>query len=119
LKNILIVDDESEVCDFLSEFFEERGFSTNKAGSSEETLKQLEVKQPEYCILDIKMPGVSGIELLKTIKFQYPETRVVMLTALDNRELVEQALKLGAENYLVKPINLDSLDKLFSKSSTV
>ena len=115
MKNLLIVDDESDICDFLSDFFKSKGIIARTALSADEALAKIGVQMPDLCLLDIRMPRVDGLELLGIIKAKYPKLRAVMLTALDSQDLIDKALSLGAESYLVKPIDLESLEQFVER----
>ncbi|OGX05488.1 MAG: hypothetical protein A3G87_09800 [Omnitrophica bacterium RIFCSPLOWO2_12_FULL_50_11] len=107
---LLIVDDEVEICDFLKSFFEERDYQVITATSGEEALEWVEKAKPKVVLLDIKMPGMSGIEVLEAIKQKEPGTKVIMVTAIETRDKIEQCLRLGADNYITKPLSLEYLE---------
>lgn len=108
---MLVVDDEPEICEFLQSFFEERDFKVLTALSGEEALRVIEKERPEIILLDIKMPGIDGIEVLKRVKEKHAGIRVIMVTALETSEKIEKALKSGADNYITKPLSLEYLEK--------
>ncbi len=103
MKTLLIVDDESKVCLLLSRFFEQRGLRTLTATSGTEALQKLEAETPEYLLLDIRMPDMSGLEVLKLAKQRHPRLNVVMLTGCTDAEAAQTAFQLGATDYLTKP----------------
>jgi len=105
MKSLLIVDDEPKICSLLSHFFEAHGFRTRTAHSGAEAIQTLHAEVPDYLLLDIRMPGMSGLDVLRLAKKEYPHLRVVMVTALDNVEMAEQALTLGASHYVTKPFS--------------
>ena len=107
---LLVVDDEEEICDFLKGFFEERNFEVQVAHSGKDALERIEASQPDVCLLDIKMPDMDGIEALKRIKRTYPKVKVIMVTAIETNEKIEEAIKLGADNYITKPLSLEYLE---------
>ena len=107
MKRLLIVDDEVKICSLLSRFFEDRGFSTRVAHSGREALATLQTDVPDHVLLDIRMPGMSGIEVLRAAKQRYPHLHVVMVTASDNEQMAKAALELGAADYFTKPFRLD------------
>jgi len=111
MKKILVVDDEVEICEFLKLFFEERGFQVNTAYSGDQALEAINKDLPHVCLLDVNMPGVDGLETLKQIKARYPHVKVIMVTALETREKIEQAMRYGADNYITKPLSLEYLEK--------
>lgn len=111
MAKLLVVDDESEICDFLRGFFQERGYDVRTAQSGDEALQEIERDKPDVMLLDIKMPGKDGLEVLREVKRRKPDVRVIMVTALETSEKIEQAMRLGADNYITKPLSLDYLEQ--------
>lgn len=111
MKNLLIVDDETEICDFLKSFFEERDFEVRTANSGEEAIGLVAKVQPQVVLLDVHMPGMDGMRALREIKSGFPKVKVIMVTALETREKIEEAMRLGADNYITKPLSLEYLEK--------
>lgn len=111
MKRILVVDDELEICEFLNSFFEERFYEVETACSGPEALKKAQEFSPHIVLLDIQMPKMDGLEVLKVLKQNYPKVKVIMVTALETREKIETALRLGADNYITKPLSLEYLEK--------
>lgn len=110
LANVLLVDDESEFVETFSERLTMRNLEILKAFSGEEALQVLEAHQDiEIVILDVKMPGMDGIETLRKIKERHPLTEVVMLTGHANVEVAIEGMELGAFDYLMKPMAIDDL----------
>jgi len=107
---LLIVDDEVEICDFLKMFFEERDFDVEVAYSGADALQKAAVFKPAVMLLDIKIPGMDGLEVLKRVKKEFPGIRVLMVTALETSEKINEALRLGADNYITKPLSLEYLE---------
>ncbi len=107
---LLVVDDESEICEFLKSFFEERNYQVAVANSGEEALERVKQEKPQVILLDIKMPGMDGIQTLKEIKSKYPKSKVIMVTAIETRDKIEECLRLGADNYITKPLSLEYLE---------
>lgn len=107
MRHMLIVEDERDICDCLQEFFSTRGFNVSSAFSGEEAIQKLEgeTRKPDVILLDILLPGVSGIEVLKRVKDIHPQARVVMVTALDREDLRLQARRYGACGYVTKPFD--------------
>ena len=110
MKTLLIVDDEAKICEILSRFFESRGFQTDVAQSGFEAIDKLRAGAPDLLLLDVRMPDLSGLDVLKVAKRRYPNLRVVMVTALDDHEATETAFQLGACDYITKPLRLDDED---------
>ncbi len=107
---ILIVDDEMDVCDFVKHFFEERNYRVFTALNSAEALRLLKKEKPRIVLLDVKMPGMDGIETLKKIRDFDKKVTVIMVTAVDDRSSMERAEKLGAAKYVTKPLVLEELE---------
>ena len=106
-KSLLIVDDEPKICEMLSRFFAERGFQTSTATSGHQAIETVTKSCPDYLLLDIRMPDLSGLEVLKMVKTYCPGVKVIMVTAIDDRETAETAFRLGAADYITKPFELD------------
>ena len=106
-RRMLIVDDEQLVCQGLQEYFGGKGYATATAFSGEEALSALTAHGPfDIVLLDIMLPGIHGLEVLKRAKQLHPRTRVVIMTALEQGELVESARANGADAFVRKPFNL-------------
>jgi len=106
---ILVVDDELIVRDSLKEWLEDEGFQVEMAESGPETLEKLTKENFNLMLLDIKMPGMDGVEVLKRSRELHPELPVVMMTAYATVETAVEAMKIGALEYLMKPFDPDSL----------
>jgi DNA-binding response OmpR family regulator len=111
MNKLLIVDDEIEICEFLKSFFEDRDFKVAVASNGAQALEQVALFHPEVVLLDIQMPGMDGLQVLKRIKEIYPKVKVIMVTAVETQEKIEEAMRLGADNYITKPLSLEYLEK--------
>lgn len=100
---ILIVDDEETVRNVLSQVLQEDGYAVSAAANGEQALEFLEHRWFALVITDIKMPGMSGMELLAAIKRRFPETQVIIITSHASLETTLEALRHGAYDYLFKP----------------
>jgi len=110
-RRILVVDDDADFRSMLSEHLGDKpGCEARSAASGEEALMMLVKYQPQVVLLDVTMPGMGGIETLRRIKARYPALRVLMVTGLEERGLAQEALALGASDYLKKPFDLSYLD---------
>ncbi len=105
--NVLIVDDEPAVCDWLREELVERSYDCSEALDGVSALHRLSEKNFQVVLLDIKLPGMSGIDLLREIRLHHSSTSAIMLTAVDEVDTAVKAMKLGAADYIVKPFDLD------------
>ncbi len=111
MNKLLVVDDETEICEFLKSFFEERAFQVTTVSNGELALAQVDLIKPQVVLLDIHMPGIDGMNVLRQIKAKYPDMKVIMVTALETREKIEEAMRHGADNYITKPLSLEYLEK--------
>ena len=107
--NILIVDDERLVRRLLSHKLTSEGYQCKEAGNADEALATLNSNHIELVLLDIKMPGMSGVELLPEIKAGYPDTAVIMATSMTDTGAVIKCMREGAYDYLAKPFNMDEV----------
>jgi len=110
MEKILVVDDEIEVCRALEEFLAIKGYRAFSAQNGQEALNLVQTENPHIVLLDIIMPGMSGMETLEAIKKKSPATGVVMITAVTDEALGNQALQLGADDFITKPVDLDYLE---------
>ena len=106
---ILVVDDELVVRDSLKEWLEEEGYTVAMAASGTDALAVLETGSFHLMLLDVKMPGMDGVEVLELAKSRSPDLTVVMMTAYATVETAVAAMKIGAMDYLIKPFEMDSL----------
>jgi putative two-component system response regulator len=103
---ILVVDDEAMVRKLLCQRLSREGYQCDEAEGADQALGKLKADPADVVILDIKMPGKSGMELLPEIKAKYPDTAVMMATALNDINISIQCMKEGAYDYVCKPFNL-------------
>lgn len=115
--SILIVDDEENVCKLLEKVFIKEGYLTHKAYNGEEALNIIDSFQVDIVITDLKMPGMSGMELLNKIKHIDNSIKIIMITAFATVETAVEALKVGASDYITKPFDLE--DVVFSVKKLV
>ncbi len=108
-ERILIVDDETGVRRLLHQILVREGYHCEEADSGDEALNKIRGNPAELVILDIKMPGKSGVELLPKIRADYPDTAVIMATAVAESNVAVQCMREGAYDYLIKPFNLDEV----------
>jgi DNA-binding response OmpR family regulator len=105
MRRMLIVDDQLDICGCLEDYFSARGFAVVSAFSGEQALQTLEHQPPDVVLLDILLPGLSGLEVLKRIRQLCPTAKVIMVTALDQGELRAEARRCGACGYITKPFD--------------
>jgi DNA-binding NtrC family response regulator len=106
---IMLVDDEERFLQTTQKMVAKKGYDALTAVSGEECLKKLEQELVHVVILDVKMPGMDGVETLKYIKQRFPLVEVIMLTGHATAESAVEGLKLGATDYLTKPTSIDDL----------
>lgn len=116
LARILIVDDEFSVRDSLANWFQKDGYEVESAANANEALEHLEADHFDVVLLDIKMPGMDGMELQERIHSLEPETPVIMITAFASVETAVRALKQGAFDYVTKPVDPDELSHLVTRA---
>ena len=106
---LLLVDDEKDFVDTLAERLELRGFQVVTAINGESALWIIENDPPQLVILDIMMPGLSGLNVLQQIKSRAPQTPVILLTGLGSTAEGTKGIHMGAYDFLIKPVNIDEL----------
>jgi len=113
---ILIVDDERTLARAMRAFLQEAGYEAELAGDAEQALGMLESLRPDVIFSDVRLPGMSGIELLRRIREFDPALPVVIMTAYGTIEGAVEAVKLGAFDYLKKPVDLEELKLLADRA---
>jgi DNA-binding NtrC family response regulator len=111
-RRFLVVDDEPEIVDILSERFTNEGHTVVAAHDGTKAMRLVRAKRPDLVFLDIQMPGLSGIEVLKAIKKLDPALPVIMITANVDDEVAAEAIREGAFSYVPKPLDFRYLDHL-------
>ena len=106
---ILVVDDEEVVRDLLQRTLTEAGYDVTTAADGEEALSAVSQGEVEVVLLDIKMPGMSGIEVLGKLTTDWPDICVIVVTAVVDTQTAVEALKMGAYDYITKPFNRDNV----------
>jgi len=104
-KRMLVVDDEPDICECLQDFFSTRGFTVTCAYSGEDAMERLAEEPADVMLLDIILPGIHGLEVLKRARELYPALKVVMVTALDQATRQIEAQRYGACGYVRKPFD--------------
>ena len=108
-KTILVVDDEESICQSLRGILSDEGYEVRTVGSSEDALKAIEEDVPDLVLLDIWLPGMDGLEALKIIKAETPQVPVIMMSGHGTIETAVKATKLGAFDFIEKPISLEKV----------
>lgn len=113
---VLIVDDEVEIVEILAEFFAQKGYEVSSAHDGVEGLSKVKKERPHIVLLDIRMPGMNGIDVLRNIKEIDSNIGVIMITANEDIEVAKQSLALGAFDYISKPFDFNYLERsVFTK----
>lgn len=114
---ILIVDDEEELVSALKERLNLRGFQAQGVTTGTAALEFLKSEECDVVLLDVKMPGLGGLEVIRQIKDKRPRLQVVLLTGHGSVKSVEDGMALGAFDYLMKPVKIDSLVSVLSAAA--
>lgn len=112
---LLVVDDQMGVRRLLFEAFKEEGYSIELAASGHEAVEKVKAVIPDIILMDMKMPGMNGLETLHEIKKIYDDILVIMMTAYGELEIVAEAMKLGIKEYVTKPFDINELRELVKK----
>ncbi len=108
---VLLVDDEEEFVTTLAERLELRGIKANTATTGEDALQLVETYRPDVVVLDVLMPGMSGLEVLRKIRGIHPEILIILITGEGYTESEMEGIQLGAYDCMIKPINIEELIK--------
>lgn len=114
--NILIVDDEPGMREFLEIMLQKDGYSVDTAADGSEAIDKIEESLFDLAIVDIQMPVLNGIEVLKKFNEKSPDTTVIMITAYASHETAIEAMKLGAYDYITKPFKIDEIKLVIKKA---
>jgi len=109
---ILVVDDEVMVCDLLKDFLILKGYEVFTASDGYIAINKVKKLSPHLVLLDIVMPGISGVEVLKDIKKLNPKTGVIMITAVPDQGIITESIDLGAYDYIRKPMDLKHVENV-------
>ena len=112
LGRVLVVDDEPEVCGVLRDALLDSGYSVKTAVSGREALGLIPVFQPDVVLLDVAMPGMSGVEILDQVRREHPRVAVIMVTANQEEAAARQMLARGAFDYVPKPFDLSVVERI-------
>lgn len=113
--SVLVVDDDAVFRARLARAFETRGYDVRSAGDAEEALESARLESPEHAVVDLRMPGPSGLTLVRELLKIDPTTRVVVLTGYGSIATAVEAVRLGAAHYLQKPADVDEIEAGFRK----
>src|SRR3954466_6299662 len=114
-EKILIVDDQYGIRILLNEVFQKEGYQTFQAASGFQALEIVENHSPDLVLLDMKIPGMDGIEILKRMKVIDQDIRVIIMTAYGELDMIQEAKDLGAITHFAKPFDIDDIRKAVEK----
>jgi two-component system chemotaxis response regulator CheY len=116
MANVLVVDDSTVMRKNLRSLLSQAGYSVaDEAVNGVDAYKKYKQHKPDFVTMDINMPDADGIEGVKLILKDFPDARIIMVSAIDQREMVVEALKAGAKHYILKPVTLDKIIEVISK----
>ena len=107
--HILVAEDEDNLRSQIAAWLNDEGFSVDQAVDGREAVQKIQSGDVDVAMIDVRMPGSNGLEVLRYIKKNSPHTEVVMMTAMQDISMAVEAMKLGARDYLSKPIDMDQL----------
>ncbi len=116
MKNILVIDDDEKICWAFEQFLESEGYRPSIANNAEEGLRRIAADKPDVVLLDVKLPGMSGLEALGEIKAHHPWVIVIIITAYDDVETTIEAMRLQAFDFVPKPIDLDIVKSVLERA---
>src|SRR4051812_40049783 len=117
-RSVLVVDDDEVFRSRLVRAFTERGFDARGASDYQNAIDMAQVESPEYAVVDLRMPGKSGLEVVKALKTLDPTTNIVVLTGYGSIATAIEAVRLGATHYLTKPADVDDILGGFARAHT-
>ena len=115
-KPVLIVDDESIVRESIRDWLQDAGYQVATAETGEQALDMVEKQDFSVMVLDIRLPGKTGITVLKEVKAERPWIKSIIITAYPSAETAVEAMRLGAVDYLIKPFAPDDLERLIREA---
>jgi DNA-binding NtrC family response regulator len=114
--DLLLVDDEADFRETAADYFTRRGYRVTTAGDGEKAIEAIQRRRVDVAVLDVMMPGMTGLELLRRLREEDPHLRIIMLTGGATVPSAVEAMKLGAVDYVTKPIRLPDLDGLIQRA---
>ena len=113
---VLIVDDEDQFVEAVTERLRLRGLEADGATGGQEAMERLQESSYDVVLLDVKMPGLGGFEIIRKVKEEWPGMQVVLLTGHASTQDAEEGKRLGAFEYVMKPVNIDDLTGIIRAS---
>ncbi len=108
---VMVVDDDPATVELLQEFLVAKGYEVITAGDGAEALQKVKEERPHLILLDIQMPKMDGLEVLRQVKAIDPTVSVIMVTGVNEEAIGRKAMELGAFDYIVKPLDLPYLER--------
>ena len=115
-KRVLVVEDDEEMRSLLKDFIEAEGFETDSASDGSEAFRKLAKESFDLIITDVRMPGLTGLEILPGMRKLQPEASIIVITAFGSEEVCRRAFERGATAYLEKPIHFHKLRTLIHEN---
>ena len=112
MPKLLIVDDEVDVREFAKNFFKKRNIEVFTSSGGQEALRIIESEKPDLVLLDVRMEEMNGVEVLKKLRGQNNPIKVVMVTGVEDEEIINETYSLGIKGYVHKPLVLEELEKV-------
>lgn len=112
MAKLLIVDDEPDICEFARNFLKKRKIEVFTATGGRQALDLIALERPNLILLDVKIEGMTGIEVLRELSQSNPSIKVIMVSGVKNKETIKEANALGVIAYIHKPFILDDLEKI-------
>jgi DNA-binding NtrC family response regulator len=119
MPKLLIVDDESDIREFAKRFFEKRKITVMAASGGNEALQLIDQEKPDLVLLDVRMEEMTGIEVLKKLRVNHNDVKVIMVTGVEDEAVINEANSCGILGYIHKPLVLDELEKIVLKELKV
>ncbi|KPV42794.1 response regulator [Alicyclobacillus ferrooxydans] len=108
-KKVLIVDDQFGIRVLLQEVLSQEGYTVSQAPNGQKALELVKADKPDLILLDMKIPGMDGLEILRNIRKMEVDTKVIMMTAYGELDLIQEAMEMGALAHFTKPFDIDEL----------
>jgi DNA-binding response OmpR family regulator len=112
MSKMLIVDDEVDIREFAKRFFQKRGIEVLTASGGKEALDIIHNQKPHLVLLDVTMDDISGVEVLKTLRSEGNDIKVIMVTGAVEEEIINEANSWGIKGYIHKPLVLEELERI-------
>ena len=115
MPKLLIVDDEQDIREFAKRFFTKRNIDVLTALGGKEALKILETETPDLVLLDVRMGEMTGVEVLRELRQKGNNVKVIMVTGVEDEDVINEVRSLGVQDYVHKPLALDELEEIVLK----